>query len=237
MLLLAGCSFIANPDLPEVAFGREVWDKKLVRINAWGGAGNAFISRAVLDNLDKVNNVLILWTGFSRIDIELPVEMVDQVSSYYEGTPIHITNDTVWLHSGGFDGTWYNYSRTKYEKYIYEYIKSQYLPCNWNYLNNKNLRIIAGTLNTLEQLNIEYKFGFIYDIFSDHISEQQSLGSAVDRNNPLLNLINWDNCLSETPYDFCKDRGLLSDDRFNPTREGYNQWWNAVKQDITFDLT
>ena len=58
MLLLSGCSYTDNEDFPSIAFGRRVYNKSLCKILAWGGAGNHYIARSILDNItpdvDKV---------------------------------------------------------------------------------------------------------------------------------------------------------------------------------------
>jgi hypothetical protein len=237
MLLLSGCSYTDNEDFPSIAFGRRVYNKSLCKILARGGAGNHYIARSILDNITPdVDKVFILWSGLSRLDLEFPIEMKHDVSSYYEGSPLHVTGDTIWFHTGGYDGTWHNHSRTKYSKYVHEFIKNQYLPLNWNYLVRKNLRSIIGCLNTLEQKNIEYRFGFIYDIFQDYSDSQQSLGGPVDRNEPLLDLINWNKFLPTTPYEFCTSNNLLSSDGFHPSNEGFKQWWNSVSHLVPFTL-
>ena len=237
MLILSGCSYTDNNDFPSIAFGNKVYNDKLCKIVAWGGAGNHYIAQSIIDNLTvDVDKVFVLWSGLSRLDLEFPIELKDDVLSYYEGSPLHITNETIWFHTGGFDGTWCNYSRTKYGKYIHDFIKYQYLPLNWDYLNRKSLRSIIGCLNTLESNNIDYKFGFIYDIFKDYSDSQQSLGGAVQHDEPLLNLINWDKCISSTPYEYCLENNLLSSDNFHPSKNGYQQWWDSIRNEIPFSL-
>lgn len=240
MILLAGCSFVDNPDLPRIMFGDRAYGKRsVVKHVGLGGAGNHYIARAVMDNLtDDVTGAVVLFSGTSRIDIEIPEEMVDDVLPFYQdkkmGAPVVRSPRTVWFNSGGYGGYWNNYTRTKYAKYIHQYLKSQYLPLDWEYLNHKSLIDIAGCLNTLEAKGIDYRFGFIYNIFEDHTHEQTSLGGAVARDNPLLNLINWDKALSSYPYNYCLHNGLLSSDDFHPSHEGYQSWWNSVKDEVPF---
>jgi len=236
MILLSGCSFVDNSDMPRAIFGRDAYNKHRVKIVGYGGAGNHWMSRGILENLEHVDNVLVLWTGFSRLDIEVPVEMVDDIRTYYNDTdiPIHYTVDkkNVWFHSGGWDGKWCNHPRTKYADYMYKFMQSQYKPLNWDHLTNKSLIDIAGCLNTLEAKGIPYKYGFISDIFKDHSDTQGSLSGPVSRSNPLLELLNWDHCLSSSPFDYCVENNLLSDDNFHPSKLGYQSWWNSVKNEV-----
>jgi len=236
MLLISGCSYTDNYHFPTIAFGEQVY--RQAKNVAWGGAGNHYIASSVLDNLNQtIDKVFILWSGLSRLDIEFPVDVVNDIRPYYEGSPIHITGQTAWFHTGGYDGTWCNWTRTKYEKYVYEYIRNQYLPLDFEYLNKQSLKHIVGCLNTLESMNIDYRFGFIYDIFHDYSAHQQSLSGPVDKNEPLLDLINWDKSLSLTPYEFCRENNLLSDDNFHPSSEGYQRWWEIVSENVPFTIS
>lgn len=239
MIILSGCSFVDNPDMPTAIFGRNAYNETKVNIVGCGGAGNHWISRRLLENLsDKVTGVFVLWSGLSRIDIELPIEMVSDIQSYYndKDTPMEYTKnkESVWFMSGGWDGTWCNWTRTKYAAYLHKFMQSQYKPLNWDHLNNKSLLEVVGCLNTLEAKGIDYRFGFIYDIFKDYSGLQGSLGGAVDKSNPLLNLINWDKSVSNTPYEYCLENNLLSDDDFHPSKEGYQAWWNSIKHEVPF---
>ena len=234
MLLLSGCSFVDNPYMPDIV--RPGRDQLL--IVGQGGAGNAWISRGILENIQQADNVLVLWSGFSRLDIEVPAEMIGDVKTYYDDntTPYHYTKSksSIWFHSGGWDGTWCNWTRTRYATYMYKLMQSQYKSLNWDHHTDKNLIAIAGCLNTLEAKGIPYKYGFICDIFKDYGTIQGSLGGAVSRDNPLLDLLNKEHCLSSSPYDYCSENNLLSGDRFHPSELGYNKWWNSVKHEVPF---
>lgn len=231
MFILAGCSYVDNPDFPEVAFGPAVFRKERSKIVAMGGAGNQYIAQTILDNINcDTTGVFVLWTGLSRIDLPLPLEMDFEIENYWHRT---YSKDTVWFHSGGYGGTWHSLSKNKYAKYVYDYLRAQYKPLNWNYLAEKSFTSIVGALNTLEQRRIEYRFGFIYDFYQDYSSNTTSLSGAVSKDFYLLDNMPWDKCLSSTPYEFCLERNLLSDDDFHPTREGYSAWWNDVKQNVS----
>lgn len=237
MLLLAGCSFTDNLYFPTIAFDENVYCSHYSKILARGGAGNAFIAQSILDNLTPdVDKVFVLWSGFSRIDISLPKQMEYQVE-IYEHTST--TNDALWFHSGGFGGSWHSHSRYPYAQWLYDYVSAQYKPMDWDYLATKNLTVISGCLNTLDRLGIQYKFGFIYDIFQDYSNSHTALSGPVSRDHPLLRLIPWEHCLSSSPYEFCKDRNLLDPTEptpFHPSEQGYQKWWDSVKQEVPFRL-
>lgn len=237
MLLLAGCSYTDNPYFPRAAFGDNVYGYKYAKILARGGAGNAFIAQSILDNLKPdVDKVFVLWTGFSRIDISLPKQMEYQLDVYDQTSP---TNDAIWFHSGGFGGSWHSQPRYPYARWIYDYVNAQYKPMDWNYFATRNLTAIAGCLNTLDRLGIQYKFGFIYDIFQDYSDGHTALSGPVSKDHPLLRLIPWEHCLSSSPYEFCKDQNLLDPTEstpFHPSEQGYQKWWDSVKQEVPFRL-
>ena len=112
MLLFAGCSYTDNPYFPKIAFGPAVYRPNHCKILARGGAGNAFIAQSILDNLTpEVDKVFVLWSGLSRIDIPVPKQMEYQFDTYEHRSS---TNDAVWLHSGGFGGSWHSRSRYPY---------------------------------------------------------------------------------------------------------------------------
>lgn len=236
MLLLAGCIYTDNSNFPAIAFGSNIYNHNYAKIIARGGAGNQYIAQSILDNLTpSVDKVFVLWSGTSRIDVPLPSQMDNEIDNYWHRTK---SNGTVWFHSGGYGGTWHSRSRYPYAKWVYDYLKTQYTPLDWNYLASLSLAPIAGCLNTLERLGIEYRFGWIYDIFSDYSDDTTSLGGAVSRDHQLLQTIPWDKCLSSTPFEFCRDRGILDPiDNFHPSATGYQEWWNSVRDEVPFLLT
>ena len=178
MLLFAGCSYTDNPYFPSIAFGENVYSHTHCKILARGGASNAFIAQSILDNLiPEVDKVFVLWSGFSRIDIPVPKQMEYQFDLYEHRS---LTNDAVWLHSGGFGGSWHSRPKYPYARWIYDCLDTLYKPMDWNYLATQNLVTISGCLNTLDKLGIEYKFGFIYDIFQDYSDDNTSLSGPVD---------------------------------------------------------
>ena len=227
MFLLAGCSFTDNPYFPRYAFGDRVHRTDLSIISARGGAGNYYIAASIIEHLPVIDRVFVLWTGLSRIDLAVPAELKLQVEDFYHQETV---GDTVWLMSGGFGGMW-SLDDSGLPKHYSAYLKDQYVSCNWEYLSSKSLLQIATCLSLLEKKQIEYTFGFIYDIFANN-EDQASLGGAVSRNNPILDLIPWDKCIPSTPYEFCKTRNLLSSDNFHPSEQGYQQWADSVRSHL-----
>jgi hypothetical protein len=223
MLLVSGCSFLHNPHLFKIAFSNQS------AINlARSGAGNQYIASSVLANLTpSVDKVFILWSGLSRVDLPLSTKLnLDFVKEHHKT----IIDNTVWVHSGGVDG---GVSHDPLPSWLAGYFKNQYLPFDWDHLTNQSLTSISGCLNILEQQKINYFFGFIYDIYHDY-SDRCWLGGRVNPNNTLLKTIPWHRCISITPYEFCLKNDQLEEDGIHPTFLGYQSWWNAVKDQVSF---
>ncbi len=234
MLLIAGCSFADNSDFPTVAFGPDVYDERCVMQLGRGGAGNYYIAQSILDNLHLADRVFVLWSGLHRIDVSIPKSARATLGTYDH---MHETRDELWFHSGGFAGSWHGYSRYNYPEWIYQYLQAQYKSLDWQYLNHRSLSTVASCLAVLELQKIPYAFGFIYDIHRDYTDTQGSLGSPVDINDPVYKMIPWHRCLRSSPLEFCAERNLLQPDNFHPTREGYRQWWDTVRDQVPFDLS
>lgn len=195
---------------------------------ARGGAGNQYIADSILFNLkEDIDQVFVLWTGFNRIDVPFSNKLTfDKVKPWHQSQVGHAN----WLHSGGMQG---GLSYDELPGWLDQYIKHQYLPLDWDYLVDQNLRHVVGCLNTLETLKINYVFGFIYDIYKDY-SDRFCLGGAVPKNHRLLESINWSKCISITPYEFCLEHNLLDDDNIHPSDQGYQTWWDQVKTQLPF---
>jgi len=234
MFLLAGCSYVDNPDFPLIAFGDAIYNQNRAKIVAMGGAGNQYIAQTIADNVNcDTHDVFVLWSGMSRLDVQLPIEMDHDVENYWHRT---FSKRSVWFHSGGYGGTWHSITnpKSRYAKYMHSYLEAQYKPLNWDYLAGISFTAISGALNLLETKNIQYRFGFIYDFFEDYSSDTTSLSGAVSRDHHMIDHIPWDKCISTTPYEFCRDNYLLDTDEFHPSAEGYNEWWNTVKSEVPF---
>lgn len=233
MLLISGCSFVDNGDFPTVAFGPRVYNDEYAKHAGCGGAGNYYIAQSVLDNLHLADRVFVLWSGLHRIDVSLPKSIKHDLKTYDQ---YQETRNELWFFSGGFGGSWHSHSRHRYPDWLHQYIQTQYRSLDWAYLNHRSLTAVATCLNTLEAKKIPYAFGFIYDIHQDYSDDFSSLGTPVDVDDPVYKMIPWHRCLRVTPFEFCKKHDLLQDDGFHPTREGYRQWWDTVKDQVPFKL-
>lgn len=219
MLLLAGCSYLHNPYLPSIIAGSDSYE-----LIAKGSAGNEFIAKSVIYNIRRTNykKVFILWSGLIRLDLEVSNTLDLSGVDEYRKTQ---RDQRTWFHSGGLEGGCLKDPAVP--KWIKNHFQQQYLTLDYDLIQSQSLYHISTCLNTLEAQGIDYRFGFIYDIHKPD-NGQYSLGKEVLKTHPLVHLIPWKKSISSTPYDYCLEHGLLSEDRFHPSEEGYQKWWDSV---------
>jgi hypothetical protein len=231
MFLLAGCSFVNSPDCHLTLFGPDSQDFNKSRIVSRGGAGNRYIAHSIINNIDLLNvdKVFVLWSGMSRIDIPLPRSVASEFASYSHK---NLEDDCLWVHTGGWGGLWTD--ETNYPSWAKQYAKTIYFSQDWDFIVNQNLIQIAGCLGLLESKKIPYKWGFIYDIHTEYFNEA-SLGPAVKKDNHILKSLPKHTQIELSPYEFCRDAGLLDpSDHFHPTKQGWEEWKNAVSSQLVF---
>jgi hypothetical protein len=102
----------------------------------------------------------------------------------------------------------------------------QYLS-NHKYLENLTYQSILLCQSLLEQYDINYQFGFIYNPFD---SGNQTQFGTLSKQNPMYGCITWDNYVTITPYEFGIKHNLLSDDNFHLTKDGMNCWAEEIKK-------
>jgi hypothetical protein len=230
MLLVSGCSYLENNFFSNLFYSIRCNGKNLTCL-ARSGAGNQYIADSILNNLNQqVTEIFVLWTGFNRVDISISKDINFETIKPWHKTQV---NHTTWLHSGGLQG---GLSSDELPSWLDNYLKYQYLPLDWNYLIDQNLRHVVGCLNTLEKLGINYAFGFIYNIYQDY-SDRFFLGGAVPRDHYLLKAIDWSKCVSITPYEYCLKNNLMHTDNIHPSDKGYQTWWNQIQKELPFQLT
>lgn len=226
MLLLAGCSYVNDPACHLTGFGSMAHDYQRCRILSRNGAGNYYISHSILSHLHLgPTEVFVLFSGLSRIDISLPKVM----ESTIDFSHVSREEDCIWLHSGGWAGTWTLDRKRDSDQIGSRYFAGQYLALDWTYLNQQSLMRVIGCLNILESLRIPYTWGFIYDIYQPYTDEHTSFGGAVSKDEPLLKLLPWHRCVPSTPYEYCRDRSLMSEDGFHPSQSGWQDWFHSLE--------
>lgn len=237
MLLVSGCSFVNNSWFPRAMFGDEVYNKKKCTLLAEGGAGNQYISASIIESLNcDTEYVFVLFSGLGRIDVPVPVAMETEIEEYWHKTKL---NNKFWFHSGGFGGSWnWKGAETEYAKWLRGYLEAQYKPMDYDYLADLSFTSITACLGLLEQKNIPYRWGFIYDIHTDYSSTMSSLSAAISDTHPRLLDLPVESKLDSTPHEWCKERNLLDQtDQFHPSADGYKKWADSIRPLVDFELT
>jgi len=220
--LILGCSYT---DVDQAVWHDTLFDD--YRVYAKGGVDNAWISRtgvhALLNN--QFSSVFVMFTGLNRISIPTPVDAVDP--EYYFSFPIGYDigpySDVHLLQSGGLGGTWNTHS----DKHLQHVFKTQYTSNSKTYFSDLNLYHVVLFVSYLQQIGIDFKWTFIYNIFED-TEHEHLLGKCVDRT--YWNSIAKTNYIPITPYEFGIENKLMQEDGFHLTYPGQQAWAEEVKK-------
>lgn len=216
MILVAGCSFLA--DFDRLASGSNI-------INlAKSGAGNEYIARSIVETIACDNDydyVFALFSGIERVDIELSASLYKVQEPTYSHQ--ELLNESAWIFSGGRLGTW---CKNVSDSAIKRYIKMQYMDKDTKSLTNRSLYHVLTAYNALKLSGIPFDLGWIYDPWNTN-NNINVLGH-MDMSAPLYGAMPWYEFIPTYPYDWCKERDLISSDRFHPTQEGMSAWLDSV---------
>ena len=105
----------------------------------------------------------------------------------------------------------------------------QYLDDNIKYYSELTFQSMVNCFTLLNQYNIDYKFSFIYDIFSNHANNETSLGKIITKDSYYYHHIDWGKYIKCTPYEYGLKHDLMEDDEFHLTADGMKQWAEEVK--------
>ena len=229
--LIVGCSFVNNLIWDHYA---QRIDWKLhpdIHVSAFPGSGNESIAARLLDQCshDHYDLVLVIWTGINRIDVPISLQLH---KTFIEPGPFfEPVGQTVWYHSGGIAGSWWDDPR--YPGVVKEIIKNQYLEANTSYLSDRTLRSIISTQSFLSQQNIPYKMAFAYDIHKEYPYREGIFGQ-IDITSSLNKLVNWDRVQTQnTLYDWAQEQTSRQEPAspLHPTRNSMREWI-----DLTFGI-
>ena len=211
MILLAGCSFMHHIQSIDVITD-ELRKHGQTISHTSCGSGNESISASIIDEVIKqkgnLKYVYVLWSGISRIDLELNLEEFSAYDFKHNN----------FLHSGGELGSW----STLNNKTINDYMNYYYKYLDQEINTQRTVRSIFAAKCALEAYNILYDFGMIYDPYDGKTSlDEATLGLATHNFDEYLTIPTY-------PLNWCKERNLLGDDEFHPTTEGFIQWHNSL---------
>lgn len=213
--LLVGCSFLEN-------FTK---DNSKIKIIGVPGAGNQMISAIVAHELAKNNysEVYVLWTGISRIDVPVGIELHN---TFNTGYAYHYKlDDVVWYASGGIDASG---SRPPCPSDIQKIFHTWYVASNKKILTEWSLSSVLATQALLEFKKIPYKMSFIYNIHNpafDGIDWLSNVLGTVDKTASAYQLLDWNKLQVENNlHDWATKTNMLLNDNFHPRMEATTEW-------------
>lgn len=213
-VLLVGCSFLSCLQI----------ENSNIKIIGKAGAGNQVIAQLVYHEVAKAHydQVCVLWSGINRIDVPIGMDLHRVLGhKYHFCTDI---DDTVWYFSGGIDMSG-NSDQCPPE--VRKIFTTMYKGATSKYLTDLSLASILACQNFLQSIKIDYKMSFIYDIYkqTQEISWLDQVLGPLDPESRLKNLVDWNSVqITNTPFEWCQQRNLISEDKFHPTPDGMKQW-------------
>jgi len=240
--LISGCSFTFWPDGPggpnicwPKYFQELVPNKTIVNL-AEPAAGNQYICdsviREVLENPGVYDQVIVMWSGVSRLDYLTDVtdpawnQLFDSYGFYRR-----LTNQKLgYIFSGGQIGTWYQ--NPVAHKMFYEMYKvSSDLS-----LATINLQEIVKLQNFLTTKQIPFKFMSYVNYWTDvkHVSPNGDFGvAAMPDLKFLINEINFDHWIFSNQdrdglYELAKQKNDFMEDQFHPGVESHRAWAELI---------
>jgi hypothetical protein len=214
-VLLVGCSFLENFKT----------DNSKIKIIGVPGAGNQMLSAIVAHELatHHYESVYVLWTGISRLDTSVGLDLHRTFNSEY--SYVYQLDDLVWYASGGISASG---SRSPCPTDIQKLFHTYYVGSTKKILSEWSLSAVLSTQMLLESKQIPYKMGFIYNLHNpayDGIDWLSNVLGTVDNNCNSYRLLNWEKIQIENNLlDWATKHNLLLGDNFHPKMEGVTQW-------------
>jgi hypothetical protein len=245
-ILISGCSFSQWPTYP--GSPNMCWPKYLQELNpsykittlAQGGAGNQYIAnsiiQAILDNPTYYTDVLVMWSGVTRLDFLTDItdpnwnELVDSYI-FYRRMP---NQKLGYIFSGGRIGTWYKHPVA--HKIFYE----QYKVSSELSLATISLLEIVKLQNFLLNRNISFKFMSYVNYWTDQkdISPNGDFGvTAFPELTSLINEIDFNHWLftnseKDGIYELAKSMDNFMEDGFHPGNDTHLKWAELITASI-----
>ena len=220
--LILGCSYT---DVDQAVWHDTLFDN--YSVYAKGGVDNSWIARTGIHALLHKNftNVFVLFTGLNRTSIAQPMDAIDP--EYYFSFPIGYDvgpySDVHLLQSGGIGGTW-NFNPGRHVRDVF---KNQYATTSKTYFSDLNMYHVVSFVAFLQQYNIDFKWSFIYNIFTE-TKHEHLLGQCFDKT--YWNAMDKSNYIDCTPYEFGIDHNYMQEDGFHLTETGQLAWAEEVKK-------
>ena len=195
---------------------------------ARAGAGNEYIAHSIIETCvtENIDFVFVLWSGISRVDVSFGDHVIGSINE----TSNHCTqiNARNWMHCGGMIGS---HLGLKKDNILKRYIATQHKEYDDMYLTNATLYNVLVAQEFLKHNNIDYKFGFIYNPHVNYdINDDVNVYSegSLNTESKLYDSVDWGQFLDSYPYNWCKSRNMLEDDKFHPTDDGMSAWYKTL---------
>lgn len=239
-ILISGCSFTQWPDGP--GGPNTCWPRYLKELNpayniktvAEAAAGNQYICDSVIRETltTKYDQVLVMWSGVSRLDYLTSLEdsawesLFDSYG-FFRRLP---DGKLGWIFSGGQMGTWFKHPVA--HKMFYEMYKvSSELS-----LATINLMEMIKLQNYLKAKNIPYKFMSYVNYWKpDNVPEFNGDFSVAKFPEvaPLIRELDFTNFISlnenkDTLFDLACSLNSFMEDGIHPGAEAHREWANLV---------
>lgn len=224
--LLVGCSFLAFLNQEKV----HPINSDKYTILASHGSGNQAIAAQTTHEICRTpyDQVVVIWSGINRVDVPIGAHLSRhyQLSSKEEHVFRWQIGNMSWFHSGGMLG-----DTRQTPKAIKKFLQMQYMSeADQNqYLTELSLLSIVSTQAVLNQRNIPYQMGFIYDVKSTEYDQFEQCHGVMDQQTPLYHAVDWTKFTDHTaPQVWARDQNRLREDGYHPTNSAMIDWFRLA---------
>lgn len=248
-ILVSGCSFTHWPEEPgsdknicwPTYLKQQISNCDITNL-AEPGAGNLYIAnsiaKALINDPDKYDMILVMWSGITRLDFLTDLTNDDWLALFesygfyrrVEG----FSNRLGYIFSGGQVGPWIQNPATR------NLFREMYKISNNVSLAHSNLIEIVKTQELLKQKNIPYKFMSYVNYWNDKSNvspngdfgvmgkpELQSLINAIDFSKWIFSDSD-KNCI----YELAKHNNDYHGDKFHPGITTHQQWVDIMMKHL-----
>jgi hypothetical protein len=245
-ILISGCSFSQWPEYP--GGPNSCWPRYLKETNSnlnitnisEAAAGNQYIADSIihkiLENPGAYDQVLVMWSGVSRLDFL--TDITDPAwNALYDSYGFYRRMDNQklgYIFSGGQMGTWYK------NPVAHKMFNEQYKVSSNLSLAMINLMEMVKLQNFLENKNIPYKFMSYVNYWNnkEYVSPNGDFGITgfpeVRHLLQELKLENWifTNDSRDGIYELAQNLNSFMDDQFHPGPEAHRSWAEFVNSKL-----
>jgi hypothetical protein len=223
--LLVGCSFLAYLNQDNV----HLINSDKYTVLASHGSGNQAIAAQTIHEICRTpyDQVVVIWSGINRVDVPISADLSRHYHLHSKGNLFQWQiGNMSWFHSGGILGDTRNTPAV-----IRNFLRTQYLSeADQNqYLTELSLLSVVSTQAVLNQRNIPYQMGFIYDANSTEYDRFEQCHGTINQQTPLYHAVDWTKFTDYTPpYVWARDQNRLKQDGYHPTKDAMIDWFRLA---------